>query len=94
MHLRYSYVKLDKNSLSLSANSKASFLGESFLGKKKKKKITDHLNYYPTSIRHIIPSLVKVLTNFGETGSPSALLLPTAEEGENGIRLQTQTYDT
>lgn len=38
MHLRYSYVKLDKNSLSLSANSKASFLGESFLGKKKKKK--------------------------------------------------------
>lgn len=36
---------------------------------------------------------MKVLTNFGETGSPSALLLPTAEEGENRIRLQTQIYD-
>lgn len=34
MHLRYSYVKLDTNSLSLGANSKALFLGRSFQKKK------------------------------------------------------------
>ena len=33
MHLRYSYVKLDKNSLSFDANSKASYLERVFLQK-------------------------------------------------------------
>lgn len=34
MHLRYGYVKLDKNSLSLGAKSKASFLGRELFCKK------------------------------------------------------------
>lgn len=68
MHLRFGYVKLDKNSLSLSTNSKASFsfLGESFFCKKKKKKVTEHLNYYPTSIRHTMAAWRKHLPILGK----------------------------
>lgn len=42
MHLRFGYMKLDKNLLSLSTNSKASFsfLGESFFCTHKKKKMS------------------------------------------------------
>lgn len=64
MHLRFGYMKLDKNLLSLSTNSKASFsfLGESFFcTHKKKKNVTEHLNYYPTSIRHTMAAWRKHL---------------------------------
>ena len=69
-----------------------SFLGESFFAKKEKK---NHWIFELSSYEHQAQyaCLKKVLTNFGETGSPSVLLLPIREERENGIRLQTQTYD-
>lgn len=51
MHLRYGYVKLDKNSLSLRTTAKLHFWEEESFAKKKKI-FTKHLNYYPTNISH------------------------------------------
>jgi len=93
MNLRYGYVKLDKNSLSLSTNSEVFLISgrELFCKKRKKNHWIFELSSYEHQAQYAC--LKKVLTNFGETGSPSVLLLPIREERENGIRLQTQTYD-
>lgn len=88
MNLRYGYVKLDKNSRSLSTNSEAFLIsGRELFCKKRIFELSSNEHQAQCAC------LKKVLTNFGETGSPSVLLFPMREEGENGIRLQTQTYD-
>lgn len=90
-YLRYGQVKSDKNSLSLRANSKASFgVGREGFFEKNKKTLN---TWMIIQLASGILCLVKLLTNFGKTGSLSGFLLPTTEEGENGIRLQTQIYD-
>lgn len=91
MHLKYSYMKLD-SSFPLSANSKALFLRESFCAKKKKITIFEFLSSQHQDQAYYV-HLVKVLTNFGETGSPSAIQPPITEERENGIRQHTHIYD-
>lgn len=51
MHLRYGYVKLRQKFTFIQCKQQ-SLISEKRVVPKKKKKFTEHLNNYPTNIRH------------------------------------------